>query len=194
MSDSVGKDLGASSRKRVEACRLQALQHLAIGQMRQAGDVCDFGRAERIQFQRWLDFLESAEKVFVEFDAVAWMEAALQKQLVSSQSLEFGDFRKVVVTRQRIGFFGFVGPTVKVAELAAGEADVGIVDVTVDLVADAAFRNVREPGGLRLLTEFLERGIAVERRFCPGVVSSAMLISSKKTGFTSPRFPFPEIR
>ena len=92
------------------------------------------------------------------------MQAALQQQLVAAQRPEFGDFRKIILKRQRIRLFRLVRPAVEIAKLASRQADIGIIDVPVDLVTDPPPRHMREPRLLRPLAEFPERCIAIERQ------------------------------
>ena len=124
----------------------------------------DLRRAERVELQRRIDFLQPAEKRLIEIDAVARMQAPLQQQLVAAQCAELGDSRKIILERQRIRLLRLIRPAVEIAELASRQADIGIIDVPVDLVTDPPPRHMREPRLLRPLAEFPERRIAIERQ------------------------------
>ena len=163
-ADTVGEDFGAGAGQRVEPGYLQALQHFAVRQAADTGDVGNFRRTERVESKCRFSFFQLPEESLIPLDAVAGMQPALQQKLVAAECFQLGDFRQIVFERQGISLFRLVGPAVEIAEFAAGKTDVGVVDVAVDLIADALLGDVRIAGGLRLSAEFVERCVAIERQ------------------------------
>ena len=89
------------------------------------------------------------------------MQSSLQQQLVAAQCFHLGNLPQIVFEGEGIRLFRLVGPAMEVAELAARQANVGIIDVAVDLVADTLSRDVHKTGVLRERAEFLERCVAI---------------------------------
>ena len=58
--------------------------------------------------------------------------------------------------------FGVLGPPVERAELAVGDADVGVIDVAVDDVGDRVLRMVAPPLGVGQATQLEQIGLLVE--------------------------------
>ena len=157
------EDLGAGTRKRVEPGCHQAAQGLQGRQAADAGDVRHLGRTQRMQPQRGVERFQVGEKPLVEVNAQLRMQAALQQQLVAAQTERAVDFFAVLLHRGDERPVGLVGFAVEVAELAARNADVGDVDVAVDLPGHHL--RVGNHGAAYLVgheRQLLQRGLVVE--------------------------------
>ncbi len=127
------EDLGAGARKRVEPGCHQAAQGLQGRQAADAGDVRHLGRTQRMQPQRGVERFQVGEKPLVEVDAQLRMQAALQQQLVAAQLQRTVDLLAVLGQRGDECPVCLVGLAVEIAEPATRDADVGDVDIAVDL-------------------------------------------------------------
>ena len=116
-----------------------------------------------MQPQRRVARFQPAEQPFVEVDFQSGVQAALQQQLVAAQTERAVDFFAVLLHRGDERPVGLVGFAVEVAELAARNADVGDVDVAVDLPRHDL--RIGNHGAAHLVghqRQLLQRGFVVE--------------------------------
>ena len=105
-----------------------------------------------------------AEQLFVEVDAELRMQPALQQQLVAAQRKRLRDLFAVLLARGDEGALRIVGLAVEIAELAARDADVGDIDVAVDLPRpDRRGGDRRTPYGVGRCGQLLHGRAFVER-------------------------------
>ena len=105
-----------------------------------------------------------AEQLFVEVDAELRMQPALQQQLVAAQRKRLCDLFAVLLARGDEGALRIVGLAVEIAELAARDADVGDIDVAVDLPRhDRRVGDRRTPYGVGRCGQLLHGRAFVER-------------------------------
>ncbi len=95
-----------------------------------------FGCAERMQPQRRIHLLQAAQQLLVEVDAQTRMQPALQQQLVGAQFERTVDLLAILGECGNERPLGLVRLAVEVAEAAARDADIGYVDIAVDLPRD----------------------------------------------------------
>ena len=137
LADAVDEDLGAAAGHAVEPGRNQPRHDLGHGQLRHPGDVQDLRRRQRVQPECRVRRLDGAEQVLVPGQRDVGVVAALQQHLVAADADRLVDLGKQLLARQHVAV-GTADRAVERAEVAAGHADVRVVDVAVDDVGDDA--------------------------------------------------------
>ena len=127
----VDQDLGAAAGKRVEPGIAQARERLGHRQLRPAGDVLHLGRREGVQVDR-VARLDRAEQILVPVDAEVGVVTALHQHRGAAESQRLLDLLEDHRARQHVALAAVPRPAVEGAEVAVGDADVGVVDIAVD--------------------------------------------------------------
>ena len=168
LADAVHQDFRPAAGDAAEAGRLQPDQHLVQRQLVQPGEVDDLRRAEGVQVDRREVRPQVAEHVLVPVQLERRVHPALEQDLVAAEGDGFPDFLVQLVAGQHIGV-GVAGLAVEGAEVAHGGADVGVVDVPVDVVSAVRLRvqplgdGVSRPAELGQVAA-LEEGNALSER------------------------------
>ncbi len=108
-------------------------QHVAQRQLVQLVEVPDFRGAEGVQVDRRKASSQVAQQLLVPLQLQRRMVAALQEDLIAAEGDGFLDLLVQHLARQDVGV-GVGALAVEGAEIADGGADVGVVDVAVDVV------------------------------------------------------------
>ena len=158
------EDFGSGARQRIQSGGHEPAQRFERRQTADAGDVGHFGRTERMKPDPGEHPFQVAEQLFVEVDAELRMQPALQQQLVAAQRKRLRDLFAVLLARGDEGALRIVGLAVEIAELAARDADVGDIDVAVDLPRhDRRVGDRRTPYGVGRCGQLLHGRAFVER-------------------------------
>src|SRR5689334_11371137 len=110
--------------------------------------------AEGVQIEFRIAGLQIAQHLLVPFELERRMIAALEKRLIAAEGDGFVDFFVKFLARENVAI-GVARFTVKGAEIANGRADVGVIDITVDVVSakrlgmDSTRDGVRRPAQSR---------------------------------------------
>ena len=165
----VDEDLGAAARQRVEPGVAQPRERL-VG--RDAGEraMCTIsGGPKPCTWMAGWSALMSREHALVPLDGEVGVHAALQQDRGAVERDRLGDLLGELLAGQHVGV-GRVGRAVEGAEAAAGDADVGVVDVAVDDEGDLALGHEPLAHGAGGLAEREEvgRARAAAERFVGG--------------------------
>ena len=114
--------------------RDKPLYDLRHGQPGEARQVNDFGRRERVQAKCRVALLDGAEQILVPLNRQVGVVAALQQQLVAADRDRLVDLAEDLLEAEDVAVRG-PDRAIERAEVAAGDADIRVVDVTVDDVA-----------------------------------------------------------
>ena len=133
LADAIHEDFRPSARQAAQARRLQPLQDRADRQPRGGGDVDDLRRAETVDVQPRKAALDVAEQLLVPRQVQRGVHAALQEDLVAAQGDGLFDLAEQFLAAEDVAA-GLARRSRKGAEAAAAEADVGVVDVAIDVV------------------------------------------------------------
>ena len=147
VADLVVEDLGAAARDRIEPGRDQPLDDRADRHVLELGDVADLLGRQAVDRQREVG-LHPAEQIFVPGERQVGVQPALQQDLHAAEVDRLLELLRQHLARERVALFAGRRP-VEVAELAARDADVGVVDVAIDDVRDDAFGVQRAPARVR---------------------------------------------
>jgi hypothetical protein len=133
LADAIDENLAAAAGEAAEPGVLQSLEHRLERQLRELVEVPEFGGAEAVDVDLRELPLHAAEQVFVPLERQLRVQAALNENLVAA---EVDGFLNLLMQN-------FLGEDVRLAvadgsvertEVADGRADVGVVDVPVDVV------------------------------------------------------------
>src|ERR1700721_3072678 len=94
----------------------------------------DFRSAERMQIDGWVALPQVAQQIFVPFELQRWMIAALHQDLIAPKRDRLLDFLVQLFARQDVSV-GVVRLAIEGAEIADSGANVGVVDVPIDVVS-----------------------------------------------------------
>src|SRR5690606_26734308 len=151
----VDQDLRAGTRHRIQPGLAQLQQHLVDGQLRDLRDHLDLGRAEAVHVDGVV-LLDVAQEPRIPVERQVRVVSALHQDLHAAQRLRFVDLRADLFVRQPVRLV-VLRPPVEGAEAAVGDADVRVVDVAIDDVADDAVRVLLLPQCVRTRTQLQER-------------------------------------
>ena len=163
LADAIDEHFGAAAGNAVQARRDEPVDDRGHRQLRKPRDVQDFRWRERVQLEAGIAALHRAEQILVPADRDVGIVSALQQELHAAEPDRLVDLREDLVEAERVAFARSHRP-VERAELAAGDADVRVVDVAVDDVGDDA---VRVPAAADVVGEAAQqwRGrVAIERQ------------------------------
>ena len=138
MAHFVVQNLGAAAGQGIETRVAQTRQRVAERQAADFGDVHDLGGREAMapDIEALLD---RAQQILIPFDIQVRVQAALHQDAGAAQVDGLLDFLEDDFLRMHVAFGVAHGP-VKRAKAAIFGAEIGVVDVAVDDVADHAFR------------------------------------------------------
>src|SRR6185312_4850797 len=137
-------------------------QHFAERQLVDLVEVPDFGRAKGMQVHRRKSASQIGQKLLVPFQLQGGMHAALHEDLVAAEGDGFLDLLVEFLARQNVGI-GIGGLPEKGTEIADGGADVGVVDVAVDLVGAIGLRVEAKADGMGSAAELVDVAALKER-------------------------------
>ena len=160
LADPVHEDLAAAARNAVEPRRLELADHVRHAQAEPLAEEHDLGRREAVDVDRVMA-LDVAHQVEVPLERDVRVVAALEQDLDAADRLALVDLGADLLEAQHIALI-VLGPAIERAELAVGDADVGVVDVAVDDVGDDRVRVLPPALGVGQLAELEERGALVE--------------------------------
>ena len=138
LADAVDENFGAAAGNAVEAGRHQAIDDRRHRQLREAREVNDFRRRERVQLEGGIALLDRAEQILVPRQRQVGIVTALEQQLHAADGHGLVDLSKQLVEAEHVPFRRSDRP-IERAEVALRDADVGVVDVAVDDVGDDPF-------------------------------------------------------
>ncbi len=187
VADLVVEDLGAAAGDRIEPCCDEALDHGADRHPFELGDVADLLRRQAMDGQREVG-LHPAEELFVPGDRQVGVEAPLQQDLHAAQVDRLLELLAELVARQDVALGLVGGRAVEVAELAARDADVRVVDVAIDDVGDDALRVEHPAPGVGGGAQLQHRRLGVKahrllgRRRPPAAASAQERVDRSRPG------------
>ena len=146
----------------------QPLDDRADRHVLELGDVADLLGRQAVDREREVG-LHPAEQILVPGERQVGVEPALQQDLHAAQVDGLLELLRQHLARQRVALLAG-GRAVEVAELAAGDADVGVVDVAVDDVGDDAVGVQRVPAGVGGGAQVQHRRLGVEAHAARGAV------------------------
>ena len=135
LADLVHQDLAAAARNAVEPRRVQLADHVGHRQPEPLAEEDDLGRREAMDVDRVIA-LDVAHQVEIPLERDVRVVPALEQDLDAADRLALVDLGADLLEAQHVAL-RVLGPAVERAELAVGDADVGVVDVPVDDVGDA---------------------------------------------------------
>ena len=105
--------------------------------------------------------LDVAHQLEIPLERDVGVVSALQQDLHAADRLALVDLGADLLEAEHVAF-AVLGPAIERAELAVGDADVGVVDVPVDDVGDHVLRMLPPPLGVGELAQLQQRGPLVE--------------------------------
>jgi hypothetical protein len=105
--------------------------------------------------------LDVAHEIQIPLEGDVRVVAALEQDLHAAYGLALVDLGADLLEAQDVPL-GVPGAAIERAELAVGDADVGVVDVAVDDVGDRVLRVLAPPLVVGQLAQFQQRGSLVE--------------------------------
>ena len=168
LADAVDEDLGAAAGHAAEPGGHQPLRARRAPAAVEVCAMCRPRAAKRVQLEVRIARLHAAEQVLVPRDRQVGVVAALQQQLVAAERDRLVDLAVDLVEAEDVAV-GVPDLAVERAEVAARDADVGVVDVAVDDVGDDAVgmlaaRGPRRPSVRATASAPGGRGAAPRRR------------------------------
>src|SRR5208337_4474397 len=154
LADAIDQDLGATTGKASQPRLFETPEHRPERQFRDLREVVNLRGAEAVDVDPGKMILDIAEQLLVPLQSQMRMQSALHEDLVSAQRHGLADLLEHDVAVEHVGI-GIVHLAVKSAEIADCGADVGVVDVAVDVV-----RAVRL--GMKPLADSLGRAAKVQ--------------------------------
>ena len=97
------------------------------------GEMIDFWRTETVDIDHWIMPFDFGQHFLVPIEFEFWMQSALQQDLVAAKSHCFGNLFQQLRAVENVTLLMF-GAAVKSAKIADRRADVGVIDVAVDVV------------------------------------------------------------
>jgi hypothetical protein len=182
----VYQDLAAAAGNAVEAGAAKLPHDFGDGQAKPLAEEDDLRRREPVDVDRMM-LLDVAHQIEVPLEGDVRIVAPLKQDLHSADRLALVDLGADLLEAQHVAV-AMLRPTVERAELAIGDADVGVVDVPVDDVGDHIRRVLPPPLGVRQLAELEETGPLVEvesvLELAGGAVDRAHELCSRRAGNT----------
>ena len=136
-ADFVVQDFRAAAGNRVEPGIAQAGDGVAHAQAGNFGDAQNFRRRKAVQVQLREALLDRAQQIFVIVDAQIGIQAALHENAGAAERDGLLDLLQDGVEREDVAVLRAHGP-VEGAEGAILGAEIGVVDVAIDLVGGHA--------------------------------------------------------
>ncbi len=163
LAHAVDENLGAAAGNAVESGGDQPIDHVAHRQSRHAREVDDLGRRQRVQLELGIALLDRAEEIFVPLQRQVGVVAALQQQLHAADRDGLVDLAEDLVEAEDIAA-GIADGPVERAEVAARDADVRVVDVSIDDVGDDACRMLAGANVVGHAGQPIGRRLAIEKQ------------------------------
>jgi len=135
----VVQDLGPAAGNRIEAGVPQPGDGVANTQLADLGNVHDLGRGETVAPDLGKAVLDGAQQIFVPLDLQVGVQAALHEDAGAAEVERLLDLLENHFLRMEVAF-GVAHRPVERAKAAVFRAEVRIVDIAVDDVADDAMR------------------------------------------------------
>ena len=146
MPDFVVENFGPPAGHGVQSRRFQANENVGNGQLRNLGDVENLGGREAMTVNLESLF-DRRKQVFVIIDLQIRMDAALHQNAGATESEGFFDLLIDDVIGQNVGFRITLHP-IERAERAEFSANIGVIDIPVNDVADDVVRMETLPDGI----------------------------------------------
>jgi hypothetical protein len=160
LADLVHQDLAAAARDAVEP-RLPQLPHdLRDREAEALAEEDHLAGREPMDVDRVVP-LDVAHQLEIPLERDVRVVSALEQDLHAADGLALVDLGADLLEAEDVPL-GVAGPAVERAELAVGDADVGVVDVPVDDVGDHALRVPAPPLRVGELAQLQEGGVLVE--------------------------------
>ena len=131
-ANAIDQDLGPAAGQAAQPRRLEPLEHLSQRQLRHLREMVDLRRTEPVHVDPREVALDVVEQLFIPLELQMRMQPALHQDLVAAQRDRLADLLEQDVAVEHIRL-GVVDLAVKRAEVADGRADVGVIDVPVDV-------------------------------------------------------------
>ena len=133
LADLVREDLGAAARNRHEPRGLQTRDHVVEAHPLLLGDELDLGRREGVEVAGRVVGAQIPEQILIVGERQVRMDAALHEDARAVERQRLLHLAADLLERQQVAF-GIARLAVEGAEPALVDADVGVVDVAVDVV------------------------------------------------------------
>ncbi len=160
LADFIHQNFAAPARDAVES-RLAELPHnFGDGQSETLAEEHDFGGRKAVDVNRVMP-LDVAHQLEVPLERNVRIVPALEQNLNAADRLALVDLGADLLEAEDVAF-AVLGPSIECAELAVGDADVGVVDVPIDDVGDHPLRVMPPPLGVGELPQLEERGPLIE--------------------------------
>ena len=140
----VDEDLSAAAGERAQAGTGKALEHLAERALGDLREVMDLRWREAVHIDLGETGLDVAEQLLVPLEFQRRMEATLEEDLIAADRDHLRDLAHQHFAIEDVAL-GMLRWPVEGAEIAHRRADVGVVDVAIDVVGPP--RLGMEPGG-----------------------------------------------
>ncbi len=168
LANTIDQDLTAAARQTSHPGVFQPPQHLAQRELVELVKMPQLRRTEGVQIHQREPSFQIPQQFLVPFQLQTGVQATLHQDLIAAQRNRFLDFLIKDVPRQHVGIV-IMALAVKRAEIADGSADVGIVDVPVDVVGPVRLRVETAAHGIGSSAQghqiaALEQGAAFFRR------------------------------
>ena len=131
------QDLAAAARNRIESGRHQGLDDRFDRHAEAAREEIDFRRRKAVDVNGMMA-LDVAEQIEIPLERDVRVVPALHQDLHAADRFQLVDFSADLFVRQQIPFRVF-RPAIECAEFAIRDADVRVVDVSIDDVRDDGF-------------------------------------------------------
>ena len=135
----IDEDLATTAGERTEAGPGEPLQHFHEGALRDLREVVDLRRRETVDVDGGVVVLDVAEHLLVPLQRQRGVEPTLKEDLVATEGHRLPDLRQQHVAVEDVAL-GVLRRTVEGAEVTDRGADVGVVDVAVDVVGPPRLR------------------------------------------------------
>ena len=160
LADLVHQDLAATAGNAVEPGLPQLPHHVRHREPEPLAEEDDLAGREAVDVDRVVA-LDVAHEVEVPLERDVRVVAALEQDLHAADRLAFVDLGADLLEAQHVAL-GVPGAAVERAELAVGDADIGVVDVAVDDVGDHVLRVLPPALVVGQLAQLQEGGALVE--------------------------------
>ncbi len=131
-SDGWREDFGAAAGQRIHAGIAQALQGFADADLRAARQICDLDHGERFQMDVGEARLEAAQHLAIPIEGQLGMQTTHDVELGDRFGVTFARALPDLFDRHGVGF-GIAHALAEGAEAATGDADIGGIDMAVDV-------------------------------------------------------------
>ncbi len=136
-ADFVIENFGAAAGNRLQSGVHQAANGVFDGEFADFRDAENFRRGKTVQVNGGKFLLDGAEEIFVVVDLQIGMQAALKKNSITAEFEHLFDLLENFLEAEDVAVFGADG-TIERAEGAIFGAEIGVIDVAVDLIGGDA--------------------------------------------------------